>query len=65
MENEIKKKPGRLDDQDLSDISGGSEEDFDLEKALKEQEEWMKQNGIQFFGWTTTQNDDQNSRKMD
>ena len=64
MENESKKKPGRLDDRDLSDISGGAADDYDLDKVLKEQEEWMKQNGVQFFGWTATQADDQDQEKM-
>ena len=64
MENESKKKPGRLDDQDLSDISGGAADDYDLDKVLKEQEEWMKQNGIQFFGWTVMQDDDQDQEEM-
>ena len=64
MENESKKKLGRLDDRDLSDISGGAADDYDLDKVLKEQEEWMKQNGVQFFGWTATQADDQDKKKM-
>lgn len=64
MENESKKKPGRLDDRDLSDISGGAADDYDLDKVLKEQEEWMKQNGVQFFDWTATQADDQDQKKM-
>lgn len=50
MENESKKKPGRLDDRNLSDISGGAADDYALDKVMKEQEEWMKQNGIQFSG---------------
>ena len=64
MENESKKNPGRLDDQDLIDISGGAADDYDPDKVLKEQEEWMKQNGIQFFGWTVMQDDDQDQEKM-
>lgn len=64
MENKSKKKLGRLDDQDLSDISGGAADDYDLDKVLKEQEEWMKQNGIQFSGWTATWADDQDQKKM-
>ena len=64
MENESKKKLGRLDDRDLSDISGGAADDYDLDKVLKEQEEWMKQNGVQFFDWTATQADDQDQKKM-
>ena len=64
MENESKKKPGRLADQDLSDISGGAADDYDLDKVLKEQEEWMKQNGVQFFGWTVMQDDDQDQEEM-
>ena len=64
MENESKKKLGRLDDRDLSDISGGAADDYDLDKVLKEQEEWMKQNGVQFFGWTVMQDDDQDQEEM-
>ena len=64
MENESKKKPGRLDERDLSHISGGAADDYDLDKVLKEQEEWMKQNGIQFSGWTATWADDQDQKKM-
>ena len=64
MENESKKKSGRLDDPDLSDISGGAADDYDPDKVLKEQEEWMKQNGIQFSGWTATWADDQDQEEM-
>lgn len=55
MKTENMKNPAELSAQELSKISGGTADNFDLEKALKENEEWMKRNGIQTFGESASQ----------
>lgn len=37
-------------EEELIKISGGTTEDFDLEQALKANEEWLNQNSIHIFG---------------
>lgn len=37
-------------EEELIKISGGTTDDFDLEQALKANEEWLNQNGMQIFG---------------
>lgn len=49
-EIENTKNSAELSDQALSNISGGTADNFELEKALKGNEKWLEHNGTQTFG---------------
>ena len=54
------KNLNKLNDQELSNISGGNAGTFDLEKLMKVREERMKRNGVQTFSEFATRAEDQN-----